>query len=436
MANHGKTNSQLFSEYLDLIAASKSVKWQYETKRVLGEFFSSIGEFPPTIELFTKFFQRYAKLAPSTRARYYYVFSAFFNWYDGQKIPFKVKAPKPLPQLVPDADIARLKGALETKRTQRALIERDLVLVDTIENTGLRRAEIADLLIGDLHLTGKEPFLHVRHGNGGKPRDVPLNPSITERLRVFTRGRKAGDNVFGLAAKTISMKIGQASRKAGVKIHTHGMRHKFATDILERGGNIRAVQKLLGHESLVTTEGYLAVTDEDLRNAVDLLSAEAGREGGRSGSSRGNVFTSSTEVEIALDDVTLDQFMRGPVEGDRYQHAPFVLKTRSARILIQSIALRTSSAGFPYRLLVFESVPRDTTVWDDEDLIGMEETQNKACVWAPGGPLEYTNGRGENEVHVALETSWRAMRFDLEGEELLRYFREPVRFTITLRYTV
>jgi hypothetical protein len=68
-----------------------------------------------------------------------------------------------------------------------------------------------------------------------------------------------------------------------VSIHTHSLRHKFATDILERGGNIRAVQQILGHESLATTESYLAVTDKSLRDAVNLLDKGRQKKGQAAG---------------------------------------------------------------------------------------------------------------------------------------------------------
>ncbi|MFC1977787.1 hypothetical protein ACFLWS_05950 [Chloroflexota bacterium] len=97
MNNRTKTNNQLFSEYFNIVAASKSEKWDYETRRILNKFWQFIGEFPPTMALFTDHFKQYSKLSLSTRARYYYVFKAFFNWYSGEKIPFKISSPKPLP---------------------------------------------------------------------------------------------------------------------------------------------------------------------------------------------------------------------------------------------------------------------------------------------------------------------------------------------------
>ena len=272
MENRSKTNNQLFAEYFNLVKSSKSSKWDYETRRQLNKFHEFIGEYPPTIELFTQFFQRYSKLSPSTRARYYYVFSAFFNWYSGQKLPFKIKSPKHLPQHVPDEDYEKLLVAMRSKMSHKRTIEHDLLLVETINHTGLRRAELSpNPKVEDLQLSGEAPQLLVRQGKGGKDRVVYLNDYIRDRLASFTKGMRGDESVFGLSPKTVSMKIKYWAHKAGVSIHTHSLRHKFATDILNRGGNIRAAQQLLGHESLGTTESYLAVTNNTLHDTVNLL---------------------------------------------------------------------------------------------------------------------------------------------------------------------
>jgi site-specific recombinase XerD len=328
LENRSKTNNQAFAEYFDLIASSKSKKWDYETRRILGQFREFIGEYPPTVELFTRFFQRYSKLALSTRARYYYVFSAFFDWYSGQKLPFKIKAPKPLPQHVPDEDVEKLLTAMRERKSHKKLVERDIVLVETFNNTGLRRSELSpNLKVGDLHLSGKTPFLLVRHGKGGKPREIPLNDYIRDRLASFTKGRDADESVFGLASKTVSMKIGYWARKAGVSIHTHSLRHKFATDILERGGNIRAVQQILGHESLATTESYLAVTDKSLRDAVNLLDKGRQKKGQAAG-------------VPPIDKQQLPGGKEGVIEQEPYEETPHERKMRElAKALAGRISL-------------------------------------------------------------------------------------------------
>jgi site-specific recombinase XerD len=112
----------------------------------------------------------------------------------------------------------------------------------------------------------------VRNGKGGKDRLIPLAQSIAQRLHDFIGDMKPGEKVFKLKAPCISNKIRQFAKKAGLDdFHTHTMRHKFATDLLEKGANIKVVQELLGHENLTTTQVYLSVTDQGLRQAVKLL---------------------------------------------------------------------------------------------------------------------------------------------------------------------
>ncbi len=110
------------------------------------------------------------------------------------------------------------------------------------------------------------------NGKGGKDRLIPLAHSTAQRLRNFIRDMKPEEKVFKLKAPCISNKIRHLAKKSGLgDFHTHTMRHKFATDLLEKGANIKVIQELLGHENLATTEVYLSVTDRGLRQAVELL---------------------------------------------------------------------------------------------------------------------------------------------------------------------
>lgn len=126
----------------------------------------------------------------------------------------------------------------------------------------MRRSELANLAPGDIH----PDFLVVMNGKGGKDRLMPLAQSTAQRLQNFVGDMKPDENVFKLKAPCISNKIRQLGRKAGLGgFHTHTMRHRFATDLLEKGANTKVVQELLGHENLATTQVYLLVTDLGLR---------------------------------------------------------------------------------------------------------------------------------------------------------------------------
>ena len=154
----------------------------------------------------------------------------------------------------------------------KGCIVRDALLVSLALKSGLRRAELANLAVKDIHTD----FLVVRSGKGDKDRAIPLLPDIATRLHNFTRGMKPDDKVFNLQATSIGNKIRRFAQKAGlVDFHTHSMRHKFATDLLNRGANIKHVQELLGHTRLDTTQVYLAVTSQGLRDAVNLLDSNS-----------------------------------------------------------------------------------------------------------------------------------------------------------------
>jgi len=190
------------------------------------------------------------------------------KWYGEPMNDFRVKVPKNIPHYTEDSDIEKLFGAIENKKTHKGCITRDSLLVELALKTGMRRAELANLEPRDIH----SDFLMVVKGKGGKDRVIPLARSTAQRLQNFIRDMKPDEKVFKLKAPCISNKIRQFAKKAGLgDFHTHTMRHKFATDLLEKGANIRAVQELLGHENLATTQVYLSVTDLGLRQAVQLL---------------------------------------------------------------------------------------------------------------------------------------------------------------------
>jgi len=272
LENRTKPNDQLFTEYFYLIANTHAEKSLYEAKRILNKFREFLGEYPPSVELAMQFLSQFRDRKLNTLARYQHVVSAFFRWYGGEGLPFKIKVPKILPQYVPAEDIDRLIKTIEGKRSHKKIMERDVLLIHTARLTGLRRGELANLKVGDLHLSGSDPVLIVRSGKGNKDRSVGLVPALRDRLAAFTRGKPLQDSVFGITAKSISGKMRQWAIKAGVPhLHTHSLRHYVGTTLFERGANPRAVQAILGHESLEVTMGYAAVTGQDIRETIQLL---------------------------------------------------------------------------------------------------------------------------------------------------------------------
>jgi integrase len=271
MENQFKTNDQLFQEFYNSIALGHAPNSYAETRRVLEKYRSYIGQFPPTIENAIQFLNLYKERSLNTRARYTSYLSAFFKWFCGEPLPLKIPTPKILPQYVPGEEIDRLIATMRTRRTHRQVIERDVLLVETARHTGLRSGELARLEVGDLHL-GANPVLIVRRGKGAKDRAVPLNTFIAPRLAGFVKGKSTLTPVFDLGTKTISMKIRYWAKRAGLPhLHAHSLRHHMATEMFNKHVNPRAVQEVMGHESLDTTMRYAQVTAEAIRQAVDTL---------------------------------------------------------------------------------------------------------------------------------------------------------------------
>ena len=234
-----------------------------------------LNNYPPSPELAKGFLAQYSNKKARTLYRYAQMIKAFMKWYGEPIDDLKVRIPKTLPQYTEDNDIEKLFGAIENKRSHKGCIVRDLLLVELALKTGMRRSELANLVAKDIH----QDFLMVRKGKGSKDRVIPLVPSIAERLRNFSSNMKPEEKVFQLKPACISNKIKQFAKKAGITdLHTHSLRHKFATDLLERGADIRCVQEILGHENLNTTQIYLSITSKRTREAVSLLEKPKGKE--------------------------------------------------------------------------------------------------------------------------------------------------------------
>jgi len=271
------SNHDLFKRYdTELVLRLHNKKNLSDTRKILSKFEAFLAERSPSPDLAKEILAQYSDRKPRTLYRYAQMVKSFMKWYGQPMDEFKVKVPRTLPTYIEDDQIERLLNAIGSKRTHKGSIVRDKLLVQPDVKTGLRRAEMADLEARDVHTD----FIVVRNGKGGKDRIIPLAPSIAQKLNLFVKGMKPNEKVFKLTAPSISMKIKNFARKAGLEyFHAHSMRHKFATDLLERGADLKVVQELLGHENLSTTQVYLAVTSERMREAVNLLEGSKKKKG-------------------------------------------------------------------------------------------------------------------------------------------------------------
>ena len=100
-------------------------------------------------------------------------------------------------------------------------------------NTGLRRAELANLAVGHINFEARR--LLVLGGKGNKDRVIPLTASLAFSLHKFCEGFKPNPTIFGLGYRSLGLNISDWAKKADVPLHTHSFRHYFANKLVEKG---------------------------------------------------------------------------------------------------------------------------------------------------------------------------------------------------------
>jgi integrase/recombinase XerD len=159
--------------------------------------------------------------------------------------------------------------------------ERNAAMIETLYSCGLRVSELVTLRITDLHLD--HDYIRVR-GKGNKERLVPIGDAAKRLIRNYMKNvrphvpavKEASDTLFlgrrgkGLSRVMVFLIIQSLAEKAGIrkKLGPHTFRHSFATHLVEGGADLRAVQEMLGHESITTTEIYTHLDRQFLRDNV------------------------------------------------------------------------------------------------------------------------------------------------------------------------
>ena len=178
--------------------------------------------------------------------------------------------------LITSQDLSRL---LSSPKGSDLKDLRDKAILELLFSTGLRVSELCSLT-SDINLDSEE--LSIR-GKGGKVRVVFISDEAKTAVKNYLKARKdMSDALFvrvdtkqknnkdlePLNTRSIERIIKQHAIKAGIskKVTPHTMRHLFATDLLSNGADLRSVQALLGHSSIVTTQIYTHVTDKHLRD--------------------------------------------------------------------------------------------------------------------------------------------------------------------------
>lgn len=218
-----------------------------------------------------------ARILSGIRSFFHFLVIDDYIEQDPSELIESPKIGKHLPDILSVEEIDGLIEAIDrsTKEGQR-----NCAILETLYSCGLRVSELCNLKISDLYLN--DGFIKVE-GKGNKQRLVPISPKAIKEIKLYFQYRGDGlikpsyeDYVFiSRFGKNISRImvfhiIKELSNKIGLKktISPHTFRHSFATHLLEGGANLRAIQCMLGHESIGTTEIYTHIESSKLKEEI------------------------------------------------------------------------------------------------------------------------------------------------------------------------
>ena len=190
----------------------------------------------------------------------------------------RLESPRRGRTLPPILSVSEMEKLLASPQVDEPLAWRDRALLELAYGAGLRVSELCGLGLTDLLLT--ENLVRI-FGKGGKERLVPIGRSVIGAVSVYLhtkrpaldRGKSKGRVLLNARGEPLS-RVGawgivkRASQRAGItkRVTPHTLRHSFATHLLEGGADLRAVQEMLGHADLSTTQIYTHVDREYLRS--------------------------------------------------------------------------------------------------------------------------------------------------------------------------
>ncbi|GAA0874709.1 site-specific tyrosine recombinase XerD [Wandonia haliotis] len=183
-----------------------------------------------------------------------------------------------LPEVLTIEEIDQLQAAIDLSKQEG---HRNKAILETLYSCGLRVSELCDLKLSNLYF--EEGFVRVI-GKGNKERLVPVSPSVEKEINLYydsmrnhisialgyedfvflnRRGKQLTRVMIFTIIKNLAESIGLRKN-----ISPHTFRHSFATHLIEGGANLRAIQDMLGHESIITTEIYTHISQTAQRDAI------------------------------------------------------------------------------------------------------------------------------------------------------------------------
>ena len=218
-----------------------------------------------------------ARILSGVRQFYRFLFIDGYLEVDPTELLESPKQPDHLPEVLSTAEVDLLEQAIDLSKWEG---HRNRAIIEVLFSCGLRVSELTNLKLSNLYIG--EQYIRVM-GKGSKERLVPISPRALDELNYWFADRnvmkiKPGeeDYVFlnrrghHLTRTMILIMIKRYAVEAGIKktISPHTLRHSFATSLLEGGADLRAIQAMLGHESIGTTEIYTHIDTSTLRQEI------------------------------------------------------------------------------------------------------------------------------------------------------------------------
>lgn len=239
-------------------------------------------------ETLQQFIYEIAKqLNPRSQSRLISGLKGFFNYlifedYRETNPLELIESPKlgrKLPDTLALEEVDSLISAIDLSSKQG---ERNRAILETLYGCGLRVSELTDLRISDLYFD--EGFIKVT-GKGNKERLVPIGPITEKYITIYRKEIRLHQDIDSQAKDTLFLNrrgkpltramiftiVKRLAEKAGIRktISPHTFRHSFATHLLENGADLRAIQQMLGHESITTTEIYTHIDRKHLTEVMN-----------------------------------------------------------------------------------------------------------------------------------------------------------------------
>jgi len=255
-------------------------------------YFSPPGEHPPAPAEFTvlqirewlgDLYKR--RLSPVTVRRKLAAVRSLFQFLaKNGSVPTNIarlvrtpKAPQRLPAVPTAEQTNELINAVAADKLERPFPERDRLIFELLYGCGLRISELVGLNLDDFDL--REQWIRVR-GKGRKERQVPYGSTAAAALEKYLEVRIIKPRDRALLANHLGTRLSDRGARGIVKLyarlisgdaslHPHSLRHAFATHLLADGADLRAIQELLGHARVATTQKYTQVSLTDLMAVYD-----------------------------------------------------------------------------------------------------------------------------------------------------------------------